>query len=708
MPSAEIEKPQPGLLEALRRKIVLYSLAYTLAALLTISLLSILPMIGHLKRSEDAHLLQAARAKALAVNENLARISDITRQITSRSAIREQLAEFRRGRIDRASLQQFTAPKLADALIQSEEVAGITRLDPEGGILVEVGTPIPEAFRQAPGPESRDVHLSAPLEIDGRLYLLTGSPILDPELGRIGTDLVLFATMQLQRILHDWTALGETGDCLLGRMSDGEPEIFFPGRRGRVQNYAQLAAAQSLRKAFSDAYAQGSGTVRCLEESPEAPALLAYAPIEETGWALVVSMSQDELYHPVYRLLSPVAGTVLLLTMLCGAGMLLLLRPLTGQVLVYSSSLEQLNRALRDEVTERRRAVEKLRRSEHEWTQTFEAIADAVAILDTGGNLLRMNRAAAAFFGHQGLHQKSEAACRMFFGLERPQKACPFHRMLESGQTEYGELYEPHTERYFQIACYPLTDEQGELWGGVHVAQDITEQKRMEHAKDEMLSAVSHEMRTPLTAMLGFTEFLIENEVEREQQLDFLGTVLKETERLNELITNFLDLQRLQSELETYHFEALEVGGMLQEVAHLFAVASKKHRITLDCPASLPAVRGDLKRLEQVLKNLLSNAIKYSPRGGTVHLRARVQHDCVLLSVSDEGIGIPPQALNKIFTRFYRVDDSDRRIPGGIGLGLALVKEVVTAHRGRVWAESTLGAGSTFYFTLPIWLDKAA
>ena len=313
-----------------------------------------------------------------------------------------------------------------------------------------------------------------------------------------------------------------------------------------------------------------------------------------------------------------------------------------------------------------------------------------------------MNHAAEEFISAGAETARGNEECKLFADLARPGTNCPFAKMLRSKTPEFGELHASKIDRYFHVGAYPLADKSGELWGGVLLIQDITEQKRMEHAKDEMLSSVSHEMRTPLTAMLGFIEFLLENEVDKEQERDFLQTVLRETQRLNDLISNFLDLQRLSADLENYQLEPFAVSTLLNESSHLFAMASRKHRIIVECPDRLPKVMGDSKRLQQVMKNLLSNAIKYSPAGGTITLGAHQEGNEIVVSVKDEGLGIPQQALTKIFTRFYRVDDSDRRIPGGIGLGLALVKEMVKAHGGRVWAESTIRKGSTFYFTLPL------
>jgi signal transduction histidine kinase len=141
---------------------------------------------------------------------------------------------------------------------------------------------------------------------------------------------------------------------------------------------------------------------------------------------------------------------------------------------------------------------------------------------------------------------------------------------------------------------------------------------------------------------------------------------------------------------------------MLSEVSSLFAGDQQRHRITLVCPSDLPQVRGDENRLHQVLTNLLSNACKYSPHGTRIEVGSRATADELLIWVKDEGMGVPEEAREKVFDKFYRIDNSDSRKIGGTGLSLALVKEIVEAHGGRVWVESSPGCGSTFWVALPL------
>ncbi len=259
-----------------------------------------------------------------------------------------------------------------------------------------------------------------------------------------------------------------------------------------------------------------------------------------------------------------------------------------------------------------------------------------------------------------------------------------------------------------EITAVVLRDMEGNSRSYTYIMRNIFERKEIERMKDEMISAVSHEMRTPLTAMMGFTEFLLENRVDEALLKEYLTTIHDETERLKELITSFLDLQRMKAKQVVYCFQLLEVQPLLEESAGLFAKASRIHRIVVEPAPDLPRVVGNDVGLRQVLNNLLSNAVKYSPKGGEITVGARRENDSVIIWVRDQGIGIQPELLERIFDRFYQVEGGIRRTYGGTGLGLALVRGIVLAHNGRVWAESTPGKGSTFYVSLPAAKERFA
>ncbi len=696
----ELKNPDQRIPALLRQKIVSYTLVYTLTALLVVAFISIFPLFRQLKAADENSLFVTARIRAVAIGEYLGHVTDIARQITSRSSIRDRLSAFEQGMGSLAELEQYTRPKLEDALRSSEETLGITRLNTAGQVVARTGISIPLDPSFFPSAGSRQVAVNDPTVLDGSLVLVIGAPILDGDSARLGTDLIAFATDRLQKIVQAPDGLGKTGVALLGKPAGDQGIIFFPGRNGKEEGYNRLPESPDLIRALQLAGRGESGHLQ--PHANGGKPFLVYSPVPDTPWGLLVQMDRRELFSQVNREVWSVALVALLLTLCGGVGIFFLLRPLTDRVVAYSNSMANLNKALQQEITDRTLAEEGLRRSEQEWAQTFESITDAVAIIDRNGKVFKMNRAAATYQQATAPLVTDAQTCRVFSGLDRHEGLCPFDRLLQTKRPEHCELHEAATNRDFLVSVYPMLDDLGEVRGAVHIAQDITEQKTMERLKDEMVSSVSHEMRTPLTAMLGFLEFMLENEVPPEQQRDYLQTVYGETQRLADLISSFLHLQRLQADLETYHMEPLAVDTLFQESARLFAVPSSKHTLEVECPANLPSVRGDARRLGQILKNLINNAIRYSPQGGTITLGAREEKGEITIWVKDEGIGIPPEDLEKIFSRFYRVDDSDRRIPGGIGLGLALVREMVRAHGGRVWAESTLGQGSTFYFTLPI------
>ncbi|HEY9302075.1 MAG TPA: ATP-binding protein, partial [Phormidium sp.] len=239
------------------------------------------------------------------------------------------------------------------------------------------------------------------------------------------------------------------------------------------------------------------------------------------------------------------------------------------------------------------------------------------------------------------------------------------------------------------------------------VGRDNTERKEIERLKDEFISTVNHELRTPLTSLRGFSELLLKREYTIEKQRQYLKIIYDESKRLNNLIDDFLDIQRMESGKQNYVFEPLNITSLIKETVALFSHNTNQHKLNISAPLFVSLVKGDSDRIRQVLSNLISNAIKYSPNGGEVNISVEEQDTEVIVSVADQGMGIPPQAQEKLFTKFYRVDNASTRKIGGTGLGLAIVKEIVEVHGGHIWLESAVGEGSKFYFSLPKAVQKS-
>ena len=262
-------------------------------------------------------------------------------------------------------------------------------------------------------------------------------------------------------------------------------------------------------------------------------------------------------------------------------------------------------------------------------------------------------------------------------------------------------IVEPRREIDVTVSPAVLPSDGGQV-GSVIVLHDITAAKELDRAKDELIGMVSHELRTPLASLVGFTELLLERVVSEAQRKQYLGTMLKEGRRLTDLINDFLDLQGLES-----GYKKLDLGpaDLRTVIARAIATAGDDPGtpIDVDLPSDLPLVIADTNAILQVLINMLSNARKYSPGGGRINVRVGVIADVVEVSIQDHGLGIPAEALPKLFNKFYRVANQDRRQISGTGLGLAISRRIIEAHGGRVGAESAgLGQGSRFYFTLRI------
>jgi signal transduction histidine kinase len=280
------------------------------------------------------------------------------------------------------------------------------------------------------------------------------------------------------------------------------------------------------------------------------------------------------------------------------------------------------------------------------------------------------------------VREVSEAAARLADGhLEQ--------RLHEGGPGEVGEL-----TRAFNAMAEKLERNRDELQAQ---NQQLRESERM---KSELVSIVSHELRTPLASVLGFTSLLLTRDFDEETRHRYLGIVDAQARRLGSLIDDFLDARRLeQGKLELVR-ERIELGPLLREQADLFYGQSDRHRLTVAIPTEPLAVRGDRDRLAQVIGNLLSNAIKYSPEGGVVELVGEGDDGTVRVAVRDQGVGIPPDQQSQIFTRFFRGDAAASGI-GGTGLGLAVSREIVEAHGGRIGFTSAEQEGSTFWLELP-------
>lgn len=268
------------------------------------------------------------------------------------------------------------------------------------------------------------------------------------------------------------------------------------------------------------------------------------------------------------------------------------------------------------------------------------------------------------------------------------------------------ELIQTESHRHLRVKSLPCLAKNGRVIGRILVCSDITRYKEIDRLKSELISTVSHELRTPMSSIMGFSELLLTRELSQERARKYIEIIHNQAHRLTQLISDFLDIQRIQSGKLVFNKERVSMDEVIHQALDLFEEKEGYHVIFRKETEREFAVEADFDKVVQVISNLLSNAIKYSPQGGEILVGLSVEKEVLKVEVTDHGLGIPSEALPKLFTKFFRVDNDDRRKIGGTGLGLAICKEIIVAHGGEIWVESTFGQGSSFYFTLPLLKDN--
>jgi two-component system phosphate regulon sensor histidine kinase PhoR len=261
-------------------------------------------------------------------------------------------------------------------------------------------------------------------------------------------------------------------------------------------------------------------------------------------------------------------------------------------------------------------------------------------------------------------------------------------------------------ERILSVRCSPFRDRNGQNLGTTTVLHDITAIKKMDQMKSDFVSMVSHEIRSPMNSLLAQIKIIADGlagDVTEKQQ-HILGRASDKIHNLTNLVSELLDLARIEAGMVAQDTEEVQIGALLEEQVsfHRASAEQKNIRIDLKVAENIPSVSVNLQSMEEVITNLVTNAIKYSPVESEITVSANVEGDYLSIKVSDTGFGIPEEDLTKVFTRFHRVKDHNTRTIHGTGLGLAIVKSIIDSHHGSVRVESVLEHGTTFTVLLPL------
>jgi two-component system, OmpR family, phosphate regulon sensor histidine kinase PhoR len=324
----------------------------------------------------------------------------------------------------------------------------------------------------------------------------------------------------------------------------------------------------------------------------------------------------------------------------------------------------------------------------------LERMTDGVLIADSSGQIQFANPAIERLFD-----TNQAVGRRVVEVLRQHQLVEAWQRSRETGEAQEESVELPARRRFLQLVVLPDRQTHGSLL----LVQDLTRVRRLETVRRDFISNVSHELRTPLASLKALTETLRDGALEDPKAAHrFLGRIETEVDALTQMATELLELSRIESGQVPLQRKAVPAAALLLSAADRMRAQVERAGLVLhlDTAQDMTEVSADPPRMEQVLVNLIHNAVKFTPPGGEVTLAAQTEADFVRFSVRDTGVGIPADDLERIFERFYKADRA--RSGGGTGLGLSISRHLVEAHGGRIWAESTEGDGSTFYFTIPV------
>ncbi len=568
-------------------------------------------------------------------------------------------------------------------------------------------------------------------DADGKLAHYAFGPV------RWGNKVIAYALLEAPvedyfLVTQDYTDLGATGETLLlGESASGQQQYLTPGRFD-----SNLALTPFDAQPGQDY--RGKAVLRTEKG------------IDGTPWRIVVKMDEDEVFQPLYQLRNVSTGIVLLATIVVVVLGLFFSRRITNPIRRFTgivkriqagdydlrvpvtsrdeigtlgvafnnmtNQLSESNRQLEIKVADRTHTLDQKVRELGDAKAKDDAIlgsiGDGVVVVDNGGKILLINAAAAHLLGvdQAQIVRTSVVSIPLYDETERllPVAEQPMSIALQTGrkvEVRVGSRDAENRKMALAVTATPVL-QQGEVIGAIQTIRDVTKEREVDRMKTEFISLASHQLRTPLSAIRWFSEMLVGGDagpLNKDQQ-EFASNISSSTERMIELVNSLLNISRMESGRIIVDPKPTDLRELVNGVVNDLRgkTESKKQTIIVSIHKDIPKINLDPQLMSQVYLNFLTNAIKYSPAGGEISVFVSIKGQEVISQISDNGYGIPKEQQGRVFQKFFRAENAVKLETDGTGLGLYLVKSIIETTGGRVWFESEVDKGTTFWFTIPL------
>lgn len=722
----------------IRTKIILLLLALSIIPLVVSSYFNYRKTKSALIGETLSHVESVSQTQKNRLDGKIAQNIERIKSITNKSELKECLELFQK--TGRASYQKRMNEILADTRppLTNFQQVDVVNLQ---GIIVASTEPsvIGQSYSQKKFFKTglKDFNVNEFFLYDNRLFLWLAGPMIRNE-KIVGVAVIAVNAENIITAINDYTGLGKTGETVLAMKDQNGDALFITNVR--KDNAAALRRVVPKESGTPINLAL-EGVERVVTDHVDYkgdPVFASTRYLSQTGWGIVSKVDRDEALRSletIRRLKVMIIGFVIIVVFIAGlifsrfitrpidelklAALNVLTDNTYQKVSIKStdeigtlseafnkmtSNLLAINESLTQQTKTLEEQKEKLEESEARFRLMNELQPELVWTATADGKLNFLNQRVTVVLGLPAEEVRGDGWFNRVHPDDRQRSERIWRHSIQTGRDFFNEFRLKTASgdyRWFMARAIPVRDRFGKVQAWFGISSDIHAQKELLEIKDELTSFVTHELRAPLTSLKGYIQ-LLRRCVERNEPCDLLDYIVKADELINKtnrLVTELHEVSKVTAGKIQISKTRFNFKFLLSEVVESVSTATPSHKVFVSGNTDL-IVSADRNRIEQVLTNYLSNAIKYSPGKDKVEVQVSIVDGYLKVGVRDYGIGIPEDMQYKVFERFFRADNVTRI--EGLGLGLFISKEIILAHKGKVWVESKEGDGSTFYFCIPI------